>query len=60
MLFRSVADQIWVVRGLAMVGVVGLEDGGRESGMGWVVFGARLAFGEAEMWGLECSLGVVW
>ena len=33
----TVADQIWDVRGLAMVGVVGLEDGGgRWDGMGWV------------------------
>lgn len=53
-------DQIWVVRGLAMVGVVRLDDGGgRWDGMDGRLE-ARLAFGEAEMWGFVCSLGVVW
>jgi hypothetical protein len=56
----TVEDQIWVVRGLAMFGVVGLEDGGgRWDGMDGCLE-ARLAFGEAEMGGFVCSLEVVW
>lgn len=56
----TVADQIWDVRGLAMVGVVELEDGGGRWGGVDGCLEARLAFGEAEMWGFGCSLGVGW